>query len=83
VQAIAGEMFFRNKRYPEALTYLDRASDVLPAQHQIELLRGRTLEKMHRRGEAVEAYRRVLRLAPESKEAEEAAKGLRRLGAVE
>jgi predicted Zn-dependent protease len=83
VQAIAGETFFRNKKYSEALGFLDQASVALPNQAPVELMRGQAFEKLSRRDEAVQAYRRVLRLAPQSQEAAEATKGLRRLGEIQ
>ncbi len=83
VQAVAGELLFRGKKYPEALSYLDRASELVANQPEVELLRGQSLERMKRRDEAIASYRKVLQVAPQSEPAKHAYAGLQRLGAVQ
>ncbi|MCP4900558.1 MAG: M48 family metalloprotease [bacterium] len=80
VQAVTGELFYRNQKYPEALQSLDRASELVPDQPEVELLRGQSYERMNRRDAAITAYRKVLQLAPDSEAARHAYEGLQRLG---
>jgi len=80
VQLIAGSIFLREKRYDEAVGYLDRADRSLPDIPEVELMRAKALEGAGRRREAAAAYRKVTRLAPGSDAAAEAERHLRGLG---
>lgn len=78
-QTVAGQVFFDNRRWAEALSFLNRALEILPEQAEAEMMRGRTLENMGREGEAAESYNRVQQLVPGTDLAREADRRARAL----
>lgn len=77
---IAGELLIKPSP-AEALGHLDAAEKLLPGVAEVALLRGRALEKLGRRDEAVGAYRQAVERDPQGKTGGEAAKRLQELGA--
>ena len=76
---VAGELVLR-PRPAEALTYLDRAEDLLPGIAEIELMRGKAFESLKRRNEAIAAYRETVKRDPQGEVGAAAAKRLQVLG---
>jgi len=78
-QVVAGELVLR-PRPAEALTYLDRAEELLPGIAEIELMRGKAFESLKRRNEAITAYRETVKRDPQGEVGAAAAKRLQALG---
>jgi predicted Zn-dependent protease len=81
-QAVAGELLVR----PDpggALVCLDRAESILPGIADVALLRGRALESLKRRDEAIAAYKEAVDRDPQGETGAAAYKRLRALGAVQ
>jgi predicted Zn-dependent protease len=78
-QVVAGELVLRS-RPADALTYLDRAEDLLPGIAEIELMRGKAFESLKRRNEAITAYRETVKRDPQGEVGAAAAKRLQALG---
>jgi Flp pilus assembly protein TadD len=62
--ANAGGVLYSLERYPEALTYLDRAQSVFPDNANVHLLRALVLEQTARSDEAESEFRTSLSLEP-------------------
>ena len=78
-QVVAGELVLR-PHPAEALTYLDRAEELLPGIAELALMRGRALESLKRRDDAIAAYREAVRRDPQGEAGAAAATRLRALG---
>ena len=81
-QAVAGELLLR----PDpagALVCLDRAEEILPGIADVALLRGRALESLKRRSEAIGAYKEAVNRDPQGETGAAAYKRLQALGAVQ
>jgi len=78
-QFIAGELLV--PREPgNALEHLDSAEKLLPGVAQVSLLRGRALEALRRRDDAIQAYRDAMQRDPSGQVGGEAAQRLEALG---
>ena len=71
-------VYAQQRKYAEALDDLSRAQFLLPASPLPHFNRGRVLEMMGKKDEAIAEYRKARQLAPQMKEAQDA---LKRLGA--
>jgi predicted Zn-dependent protease len=80
VQLIAGQVFVGARKYSQSLNYLNQAETILADSADVALLKGRAYEGMRRRNQAIEEYRRVIRLAPNSDAAQQAGKRLQKMG---
>jgi predicted Zn-dependent protease len=78
-RAVAGEILLKPAP-AEALENLDAAEELLPGVPAIALMRGRALEALKRRSEAVDAYREAYKRDPEGKVGASASERLRALG---
>ena len=78
-QAIAGELLLKPAP-ADALVCLDRAEEILPGIADVALLRGRALESLKRRNEAIDAYKETVNRDPQGETGAAAAKRLRALG---
>jgi predicted Zn-dependent protease len=80
-QVVAGELLLRPAP-AEALACLDRAESLLPGIADVALLRGRALEALKRRNDAIAAYREAVDRDPQGETGAAAYKRLLALGAV-
>jgi beta-barrel assembly-enhancing protease len=78
-QAVAGELLLRPDP-AAALARLDRAETLLSGVAEVALMRGRALESLKRREEAVTAYRQAVERDPQGETGAAAAQRLRSLG---
>ena len=78
-QAVAGELLLKPAP-ADALVCLDRAEEILPGIADVALLRGRALESLKRRNEAIDAYKETVNRDPQGETGAAAAKRLRALG---
>ncbi len=78
-QVVAGELLLRPDP-AEAVTCLDRAEALLPGIADAALMRGRALEALVRREEAIAAYKEAVSRDPQGETGAAAAKRLRALG---
>ncbi|MFH1177354.1 MAG: M48 family metalloprotease [Acidobacteriota bacterium] len=80
-QLVGGELLLKGSPQ-EALGRLDRAEELLPGVAQVSLLRGKALEALGRRSDAVGAYREAVERDPGGEVGAAAAQRLQALGAV-
>lgn len=80
VQSIGGQIFVSQKKWQTALGALDRADTIMPGVPPIRFQRGRCLEALGQRVEAIKAYRWVAQAVPESELGAEAAARANKLG---
>jgi len=78
-QVVAGELLLRPDP-ADALTYLDRAEAVLPGIADVSLMRGRALESLRRRDDAIAAYKEAVNRDPQGETGAAATARLRALG---
>ena len=78
-QVVAGELLLKPAP-ADALVCLDRAEEILPGIADVALLRGRALESLKRRNEAIDAYKETVNRDPQGETGAAAAKRLRALG---
>ncbi len=81
-QVVAGELLLQPAP-AEALGFLDRAEALLPGVAEVALMRGRALEALGRRDDAVAAYKEAVDRDPQGETGAAAYKRLRALGAVQ
>jgi beta-barrel assembly-enhancing protease len=78
-QVVAGELLLRPNP-TESLACLDRAETLLPGIAEVALMRGRALESLKRRDDAVAAYKEAVNRDPQGETGAAAAKRLRAMG---
>jgi predicted Zn-dependent protease len=81
-QVVAGELLLRPAP-ADALACLDRAESLLPGIAEVALMRGRALESLKRRDDAVASYKEAVNRDPQGDVGAAAYKRLRTLGAVQ
>jgi tetratricopeptide (TPR) repeat protein len=81
-QVVAGELLLQPAP-AESLGFLDRAESLLPGIAEVALMRGRALESLKRRDDAVASYKEAVNRDPQGETGAAAYKRLRALGAVQ